>query len=123
MMNPAIDAGALTAFSRQIAEKEGERKKMERRLGQIGASAAQGQERPDQAVRTAYRRVGENLKLITSDSHMNRFVEEQIGPMLLTSEGVAVPRSLENTTASALAKAAVNISVAGGGFEPPTSGL
>ncbi|MDB5300262.1 MAG: recombinase family protein [Phycisphaerales bacterium] len=116
MMNPAIDAGTLTAFSRQIAEKESERKKMEGRMGQIGASAAQGQERLGQAIRTAYRRVCENLKLITSDSHMNRFVEEQIGPMLLTSEGVAVPRGLENTAASALAEAAVNISV--GGSEP-----
>jgi hypothetical protein len=44
---------------------------------------------------------------------MNRFVEEQMGPMLLTSDGMAVPRSLENTTASALAEAVVNISVGG----------
>jgi hypothetical protein len=62
MMNPAIDSGALSAFSRQIAEKEGERKLKERRLAQIGVSAAQGQERLGQAVRTAYRRVCENLK-------------------------------------------------------------
>lgn len=123
MMNTAIDQGALTAFSRQIAQQEVERKKIEHRLAQVGSVAVRGQERLAQAVRTAYRRAKENFTQITSDAHLNRFVEEQIGPMLLTGDGLAIPRSLESTTASALAEAVVNVEVAGGGFEPPTSGL
>ena len=75
------------AFSRQIAEKETERKNLEKRLGQIGVSAAQGQERLGQAIRT----VCQSLKEINSDAHLNRFVEAQIGPMLLTSKGLAIP--------------------------------
>jgi hypothetical protein len=39
--------------------------------------------------------------------------------MMLTSEGLVIPRSLEMTTASALAEAVVNGYIAGGGFEPP----
>ena len=62
------------------------------------------------------------LKEVPS-TRLNRFVEEYIGPMLLTSEGQVIPRSLETTTASALAEAVVKGSVEGGGFEPPTSGL
>jgi hypothetical protein len=79
MMNPAIDSGALTAFSRQIAEKEVERNKVERRLAQVSASASQGQERLGHAVRTAYRRACESLTTIASPPHLNRFVEEYIG--------------------------------------------
>ena len=123
MMNPAIDPAALTALSRQIGQKESERKKVEFRLAQVGSVAARGQEKLGQAVRTAYRRAHENFTQITADGHLNRFVEEHIGPMILTSDGRVVPRSLETTTASALAEAVVTISVAGGGFEPPTSGL
>ena len=123
MMNPAIDSAALTAFSRQIGEKEAERKRVETRLGQVAAVAGRSQERLGHAVRTAYRAAQEKFTAITSDSHLNRFVEEQIGPMLLASDGRVTPRSHEKTEASASAEASVHISVAGGGFEPPTSGL
>ena len=123
MMNPAIASGALTVLGRQISEKESERTKIDHRLDQVGSVAVQGQERLEQAVRTAYRPAPENFTQIMSDSHVNRFVEKYVGPMLLTSDGRVAPRSLETTTASALAEAVVNVSVAGGGFEPPTSGL
>ena len=65
----------------------------------------------------------ESLAQFVSGPVMNRFVEKFIGPMSLTSDGRIEPRSAETTTASAVAEAVVNGSVAGGGFEPPTSGL
>lgn len=123
MMNPAIVPEAMTAFSRQIGEKEAERKKMEHRLAQTALAASEGVERFQRSIRIAYRRACENFAQILSGPVMNRFVEEFIGPMALTSDGRVEPRSAETTTASAEAEAVVNGSVAGGGFEPPTSGL
>ena len=134
MMNPVIDAGALTAFSRQIAEREAERKKLEGRLARVASLSCQGEERLTRCVRTAYRQVRERFAETVMPSQLNRFVEDYIGPMELTSAGTVVPKKLprplggassthETTTASDESEAVVNISVAGGGFEPPTSGL
>ena len=123
MMNPLIDKGALTAFSRQISEKEGERKKVELRLSRAGAPASHGQERLAKHVHTAYRRACESFSQIVSPGQLNRFVEDYVGTMNLRSDGVVVPRSAETTTASDESEAVVHIAVAGGGFEPPTSGL
>jgi hypothetical protein len=123
MMNPAVTTGAVSAFSRQIATKEVERKKIESRLSRVATSASEGVERLAKSVRNAYWRACEDFAQIMDLSRLNRFVEEQIGPMVLTAEGLVVPRTLESTMASAGAEAIVNSSIAGGGFEPPTSGL
>jgi hypothetical protein len=113
MMNPAIESGALTAFSRQIAEKESERGKIEYRMARLGASSSQGQDRLGTALAKAYQRASESFTKIASDTHVNRFVEEYIGPMLLTSDGRVKPKRLETTTASGEPEAVVNIAVAG----------
>ena len=120
---PAIDTGALKAFSCQIAEKEAERTKIEHRLAQAGSVCIQDQDRLKIAMQKAYQRACDDFFQITTESHLNRFVEAYIGPMLLTADGRIKPKRLEMTTASESPEAVVNIAVAGGGFEPPTSGL
>jgi hypothetical protein len=123
MMNPAIDAGALKAFSREIAAKETERNKCEHRLAQVGSESMQGPERLETAMRTAYARASDCFSRIASETHLNRFVEDYIGPMVLCGDGRAKPRRLATTTASDESEAVVTSNIAGGGFEPPTSGL
>jgi hypothetical protein len=115
MMNPVIEKGALTAFSRQIAEKESQRRKIEHRMAQVGSASSH---RLGRALQKAYQRACESFSQIADDSHLNRFVEEYIGPMLLTSDGRVRPKRLETTTASDESEAVVNITVAGGRFAP-----
>ena len=47
----------------------------------------QGQDRMGRAIRKACFVARENFTKITSGSHLNRFVEDYIGPMELTSDG------------------------------------
>ena len=50
---------------------------------------------PGHAVRKAYHRACESLAEMASPMHLNQFMEEHMGPMLLTSEGQVFPRSLK----------------------------
>ena len=58
-----------------------------------------------------------------SPAKLNRFVEDWIGPIRVDADGSLHPLSLETTTASDESEAVVTSNIAGGGFEPPTSGL
>jgi len=54
---------------------------------------------------------------------LNRFVEDWIGPIRVESDGSLQSQALETATASDESEAVVTSNIAGGGFEPPTSGL
>ena len=73
----------------------------------------QGADRLERAMRIAYARATDCFSQIASETHLNRFVEDCIGPMVLCNDGHVKPRRLEMTTASDESEAVVNIAVAG----------
>jgi site-specific DNA recombinase len=123
LLDPDIEGGAKKALSRQIAEAESQRETLEGQLVRVAAGASDGQEKLGRAIRLAYRQACQDFAGITDEAHLNRFVEKYIGPMDVRADGIAIPRRLERTTASDESEAVVNSNIAGGGFEPPTSGL
>ena len=84
------------------------------RLAQVGSESMQGLDRLEKAMRTAYARASDCFSRIASEAHLNRFVEDYIGPMVLCGDGRVKPRRLEMTTASDESEAVVNIAIAGG---------
>ena len=75
------------------------------------------------AVRQAVFEVKDSLIEAVTPAKLNRFVEDWIGPIQVKADGTLHPLSLEMPTASDDSEAVVTGNVAGGGFEPPTSGL
>jgi hypothetical protein len=75
------------------------------------------------AVRQSISEVKESLTEAVTPAKLNRFVEDWIGPIRVDIDGTLHPLSLETTMASDDSEAVVTSNIAGGGFEPPTSGL
>ena len=55
----------------------------------------------------------------STPEQFNRFVEEFVGPMMIEADGAIRQKQLP----SAEAEGNLKSNIAGGGFEPPTSGL
>jgi hypothetical protein len=103
-----------------MSAKETERERLEQRLHGLAAVTAEGVEKLGRAVRKACREAREAFAQFVDPARLNRFVEDRIGPMTLTRQGLLVPKT---TQASANAEACVTSAIAGAGFEPATSGL
>ena len=61
--------------------------------------------------------------VVDSPAQLNRLIQEFVGPSLVTADDRLLPVGPETQPATAGAVAGVRGLVAGGGFEPPTSGL
>jgi hypothetical protein len=114
---------AKRAISRQMGEKEAARTALEGTLANLTQSAAQGAERLVGEVRKAVERARHNFAGMNDPLVLNRFVEDFIGPITVTADGRLEQLEDQTETAPAVAGAVVPNYVAGGGFEPPTSGL
>jgi len=79
--------------------------------------------RPASAVRQALAKAQESLATVATPTEMRDFIEQYVGPMVLTPDGEIVRKGSENNTAPAEAGAVVKRSIAGAGFEPATSRL
>jgi len=113
LLDPEIDSVAKRTISRQMAENEEQREKIEGRLAQVADSSSEGNDKLVRAVRVAYREARESLSKIASPTHLNRFVETYIGPMSVTEQGLVKPHRLESTTPSAGAEGVVYSHIAG----------
>ncbi|HZZ43490.1 MAG TPA: hypothetical protein VFE58_11180 [Tepidisphaeraceae bacterium] len=93
MMLPDVEPIAVKALSRQMAAGKEEREQLEVRLARVGTEALEGEEKLGKAIRVAYRQVREESAATTDRTHFNRFFERYIGPMSVTAEGLAVPKT------------------------------
>ncbi len=123
LVDPDIDATAKRAVSRQMGEMETERERLQGAVAELATDANENTARLASAVRQALAEAEESLETVATPTEMRDFIEQYVGPMELTETGEVVRRNPETETAPAEAEAVVKRSIAGGGFEPPTSGL
>ena len=123
IMDPDIAVEAKRSISRQMGEKEAMRANLETTLTNLSQTAHQNTERLVAEVRKAIEKARFNFAGMNDPQVLNRFVEDFIGPITVTVDGLLIPSRSPTQTAPANAEAVVPANVAGGGFEPPTSGL
>jgi len=109
---------AKKALSRQLGEAEAKREGLNNLMQSVAVQATEGAEELAFAVRSAFEEAKARFGELASSAEFNRFVGEVVGPMLVLSDGRVTQKA---TAPTADAMGAVGI--AGGGFEPPTSGL
>ena len=122
-MDPDITTEAKRAISRQMGEKESARTNLETALANLSQTAHQSTERLVAEVRNAIEKARRNFAGMNDPQVLNRFVEDYIGAITVTADGRLNPSGSQTETASEGSEAVVPTNVAGGGFEPPTSGL
>ena len=123
LLDPDIDQGTKKVISRQIADAEAKREDLQEAVERLDVQATGQTEKMAGAVRRALAEARESLAAVAAPAELHRFVEDFVGPMIVQPDGTIAPRFPETQTASAGAEAVAIGNVAGGGFEPPTSGL
>jgi site-specific DNA recombinase len=118
-----IDVIAKRAISRQLGDAEIKRDALQKAMSRSAESANDDMDEFIHAVRQAIVEVKDLLTDAITPAKLNRFVEDWIGPIRVDADGTLHPLTLETPTASDESEAVVTGNVAGGGFEPPTSGL
>jgi chromosome segregation ATPase len=117
LADPEIDAHAKRAISRQLRELEQRREELQGAMGRLAIEAGETTEKLAGAVRQAMDEARASLARVQIPAELNRFVARFVGPIEVRGDGVIQQKSpgqmLSHPTGA----------VAGGGFEPPTSGL
>ena len=121
LRDPQIESGAKAAVSRQLAETEVRRQALQAALDRLVEGAEQNTEKLAAAVRRAFEAARRDFTTLAAPAELNRFVGQFIGPMVLHADGIIRPR--ETTTPVDESTGVATGNIAGGGFEPPTSGL
>ena len=119
LVDPDIAPATKQALNRQIANAETERADLLSALDRLREDANMNTEELAQAVREAFAEARESLAMATAPDQFNRFVERFVGPMTVKAGGDVVKRE----PPAADAAGGLTGCIAGGGFEPPTSGL
>jgi len=81
-------------LSRQVAEKSAQRERLEARQAELADGANDNTDRLAGAVRQAVAEMKQSLAGVTSDSQLNQFVRDFIGPMVVQADGSIHPREL-----------------------------
>lgn len=118
LVDPEIDSTAKKAVSRQIGELEQRREQLHEATTRLAREAGETTEKLASAIRQAMDEAKQSLASITSPAEFNRFVARFVGVFEVRSDGSfgarkSPGRMLSHPTGD----------IAGGGFEPPTSGL
>ena len=101
-----------------IAKAQAEQDQLRAALDHVGGQLGQSAADLDEACREAFREARQSFAEAATDSDFNRLVEAAVGPMVLLADGTIAQKQT-----TALSDGRLAGSVAGGGFEPPTSGL
>lgn len=117
LADPDIEAGAKKAIARQLAEHEGKREELRQALEAVAVQAALDMDDLMADCRQAFVEAKENFAGLMTPAQVNRFVAEVVGPMTVLPDGRVVQKETATT------EEVVAAGIAGGGFEPPTSGL
>ncbi len=118
LADPDIEALTKKAVGRQIADLQAKQDTLCQTLEKIGDDQGRNQQNLVDSIREAFSEAKELYLERASHTQQNRLVAAVIGPMCLLPDGNVVQKS---TTAQEDGRVTDNI--AGGGFEPPTSGL
>ena len=117
LMDRALPEAAKAAIGRQMAEAEARRAELLASLDGLHDDANANTEQLAAVIHECFVAARENLAAAATPLEFNRFVEQFVGPMVVDPAGVA-----QTKVPLAEAKGTIGL-VAGGGFEPPTSGL
>ncbi len=123
MIDPEVPAEAKRAISRQLGENESRREQVQEMLARLGEQANEGTQKLARAVRQAMAEAKANFAGLATPAQLNRLIGELVGPMVVRGDGTIQQKTPEMAQAPAGAEACVTSTVAGGGFEPPTSRL
>lgn len=116
LVDPEIEKLAKRSISRQIAEHEAKREDLRGALDSVATQAVSDMDDLMTDCRQAFLEAKANFAGLMSPAQMNRFVAEVVGPMVVHPDGQVVQKE---TAPESLVAAGI----AGGGLEPPTSGL
>ena len=123
IMDPEIGIDAKRAISRQMGEKEAARTTYDNTITHLSSADHQNSERLVTEVRKSLEKARNNFANMTDPQVLNRFIEDFIGPITVSADGSLTSTPTPTKSAPADAEAEVPAYIAGGGFEPPTSGL
>jgi site-specific DNA recombinase len=118
-----VDPIAKRAISRQLGDTETKRESLQQAMTRAAQASNDDLDEFIHSVRQAIGEVKEALTDAISPAKLNRFVEDWIGPIRVDYDGSLHPLGLETAQAPDESGACVTSNIAGGGFEPPTSGL
>ena len=121
VMDPSLNGSMKTILNRKAAELEQQRATLQTALDGLRDSANDTTEGLATIVRAVFSRARKSLADIATPAEFNRFVEQFVGPVTVDGAGVVTQKQLP--PASAEGSGHQIRCIAGGGFEPPTSGL
>ena len=118
MIDPDFDPVAKRALSRQRGELEQRREQLNGAMANLAEAGVENTAKFTRVIRQALEEARASLASITTPAEFNRFVARFVGPVSVGADGVIQRiknpgRMLSHPTGD----------IAGGGFEPPTSGL
>jgi hypothetical protein len=114
---------AKKAMLRQMSELESKRDQLEAAAAKAESDKGKPANQLAEDVRAAVAEVCMEITKPISSLRLHAFVEKMIGPIRVNPDGTLTPISLGTPTASEDSEAVAIGNIAGGGFEPPTSGL
>ena len=119
LMDRAIPEAAKQSIGRKLAEVEERRTLLLAAIDGLREQATADTEGLAAAVRAAFEDARQQLAEASTPEKVNRLIDNLVGPMVLLPDGGLA----EKQTPPAGAEGALHEYIAGGGFEPPTSGL
>ena len=119
LMDRAIPDAAKATIGRQMAEDEQQRTLLLAALDGVREQAGADLEGLAAAIRECFDDARQRLAEIATPEELNRLVEQFVGPIVVKADGSIYPKQMPPVDTRGI----VQGSIAGGGFEPPTSGL
>lgn len=86
-MDPDIEPAAKKAVSRQVGELESEHERLQEALPELADDANDNTARLAGAVSQALAEAQESLAAVATPTEMRDFIEQYVGPMVLTPDG------------------------------------
>lgn len=118
LVDPDLEPMAKKSIGRQMGELEIKRDGLRETLETVAVQSVEDADALMEDCRTAFLEAKARFADLATPAELNRFVEEVVGPMVVLPDGrVAQKKAADKDETLSAAN------IAGGGFEPPTSGL
>jgi site-specific DNA recombinase len=119
LMDRGITAKAKDAIGRKLAEVEERRDALLAGMDGLREQATADTEGLAAVVEEIFNDARESLDKAVTPEQMNRAIDEVFGPLEIHADGTVIQRQMPPAEAGGI----MHGNIAGGGFEPPTSGL
>ncbi len=126
LMDRALPESAKGAIGRKLTEAEQQRAALLAALDGLHDDANNNLQGLAAVIRETFTAARENLAAAATPQEFNRFVEQFVGPMTVGGDGTVqqkTPAAEATGVVPDPSRVAPIGCIAGGGFEPPTSGL